>query len=127
MASVGGKTWAKLGAETQAKHVQSLAKTALMVGPHARGLLDLKVTDADISDLQPPVLFFNGTESAPFEAIIAKRIRALRPDVGAITVEGAGHNVHRDRPDIVNPATLSFLGSATRIRSSCPPDGVQNS
>lgn len=126
MASVGGETWTKLDAETQAKRVQTLAKSAPMVGPHARGLLDLKVTEADISDLRPPVLFFNGTESAAFEGIIAKRFRALRPDVRAITVEGAGHNVHRDRPDIVNPAALSFLALA-RNGSSCAPDIVRNS
>src|SRR3954467_11168468 len=82
-------------------------------GPHARGLLDLKVTEADVSDLRPPVLFFNGTESAAFEGIIAKRFRALRPDMGAITIEGAGHNVHRDRPSIVNPATLPLLALAS--------------
>ena len=114
MASVGGETWIKLDAKKQAKRVQSLATSAPMVGPHARGLLNLKVTDADISDLRPPVLFFNGTESAPFEGIIAKRFRTLRPTTRAITVEGAGHNVHRDRPDIVNPAALSFLGPARR-------------
>jgi pimeloyl-ACP methyl ester carboxylesterase len=112
MASVGGETWANLDAETQAKRVQSLAKSAPMVGPHVRGLLDLKITEADISDLRPPVLFFNGTESAPFEGIIAKRFRALQPNARAITVEGAGHNVHRDRPDIVNPAALSFLAAS---------------
>jgi hypothetical protein len=52
MASVGGET-IKLDAKTQAKRVQSLATSAPMVGPHARGLLNLKVTDADISDLHP--------------------------------------------------------------------------
>jgi pimeloyl-ACP methyl ester carboxylesterase len=120
MASVGGEAWSKLDAETQAKRVQSLAKSAPMVGPHARGLLDLKVTDADIAAFRTPVLFFNGTKSAHFEGIIANRFRALRPDIESITIEGAGHNVHRDRPDIVNPAALSFLESASHaVQKSC--------
>lgn len=126
MASVGGESWSKLDEETQAKRVKSLAKSAPMVGPHARGLLDLKVTETDIVAFQPPVLIFNGTESAHFEGMIAQRFRALRPDVAAITVEGAGHNVHRDRPDIVNSATLSFLGSA-RNPGSYLPGEVQKS
>lgn len=111
MASVGGEAWSKLDAETQAKRVRALAFSAPMVGPHARGLLDLVVTEADIRGLRPPVLLFHGTDSAPFEGLIANRFRALRPDLRVITVERAGHNVHRDRPDIVNPAVLSFLAT----------------
>jgi len=109
MASVGGETWARLDAETQAKRVQALAASAPMVGPHARGLLDHRATEADICDFRGPILLFNGTNSAPFETAIAGRLRSLRPDFESITVEGAGHNVHRDRPDIVNTATLAFL------------------
>jgi pimeloyl-ACP methyl ester carboxylesterase len=54
--------------------------------------------------------------------MIAERFRVLRPDARAITVDGAGHNVHRDRPDIVNPEVLSFLGSARDGTSDHPPD-----
>ena len=112
MASVGGESWTRLDAATQASRVRALASSAMMVGPHARGLLDLQVTEAHVRGLRPPVLLFNGTDSAPFEGIMASRFRALRPDIQAITVERAGHNVHRDRPDIVNPAVLSFLAPA---------------
>jgi esterase len=109
MASVGGEAWTALDAATQASRVRALASSAPMVGPHARGLLDLQVTEADVRGLRPPVLLFNGADSAPFEGIMASRFRGLRPDIHAMTVERAGHNVHRDRPDIVNPAVLSFL------------------
>jgi pimeloyl-ACP methyl ester carboxylesterase len=111
LASVGGEAWTKLDAETQAKRLRPLAISSPMVGPHARGLLDLKLTEADVRNLCRPALLFHGTESAPFEGIIANRFRALRPDFQVITVDGAGHNVHRDRPDIVNPVTLSFLAT----------------
>ena len=73
------------------------------------GLLDLVLTDADVHGLRPPALLIYGAESAPFEGLIGNRLHALRPDLRFITVDGAGHNVHRDRPDIVNPVTLSFL------------------
>jgi len=59
-------------------------------------------------------LLFNGTESAPFEGMIAEKFRILRPDAMSITIDGAGHNVHRDRPDIVNSAVLEFLGAVSR-------------
>jgi pimeloyl-ACP methyl ester carboxylesterase len=114
MISGGGEAWTKLDAETQTKRVQSLAASAPMVGPHAHGLLNIELTEADVVNLRPWVLFFNGTESAPFEGMIAERFRALRPDAQVITVQGAAHNVHRDRPDIVNPSVLSFLASAVR-------------
>ena len=57
MASVGGEAWTGLDAETQAKRIRSLAASAPMVGPHARGLLNLRVSEMDIVDLQPQILF----------------------------------------------------------------------
>lgn len=109
LASVGGEAWTSLDAETQAKRLQALAASAPMVGPHARGLLELAVTEEDIRSLRPPALFFHGTNSPAFESVIANRIRTLRPDLRVITVAGASHNVHRDRPDIVNAEVLAFL------------------
>ena len=61
--------------------------------------------------LRPPVLLFYGTVSAPFEGIIGNRLKELRPDLQITMVERASHNVHRDRPDIVNSAILAFLAS----------------
>ena len=46
-----------------------------------------------------------------FEAIIADRFRALRPDLRVLSIENAAHNVHRDRADIVNAEVLAFLAS----------------
>lgn len=67
------------------------------------------MTEEDVRNLRPPVLLYHGSDSAPFESIIANKFRTLRPDLPVISVEGAGHNVRRDRPDIVNPTLLSFL------------------
>jgi pimeloyl-ACP methyl ester carboxylesterase len=122
--SVGGDAWTKLDAETQTKRLRALAVSAPMVGPHATGLLDLMVTEEDVRNLRPPVLFFHGSGSAPFERIIANRFRTLRPDLPVISVEGAGHNVHRDRPDIVNPILLSFLaGEGTEFSAHSTRNG----
>jgi hypothetical protein len=63
-----------------------------MVGPHARGLLELAVADEDVRSLRPPTMLFHGTNSPAFESVIANRIRALRPDLRVITAEGAAHN-----------------------------------
>ena len=63
--------------------------------------------------MSPPcvhlTLLLYGENSFWFEGIIADRIRALRPDLRALTIENAAHNVHRDRADIVNTAVLDFL------------------
>jgi pimeloyl-ACP methyl ester carboxylesterase len=109
LASVGGKAWTSLDAEVQAKRLRALAASAPMVGPHARGLLELAVTEEDVRSLRPPTVLFHGTKSPAFESVIANRIRLLRPDLRVIIAEGAGHNVHRDRPDIINAEVLAFL------------------
>jgi 2-succinyl-6-hydroxy-2,4-cyclohexadiene-1-carboxylate synthase len=109
IAFAGGEAWRRLDAEQQATRVHAMAACAPLVGPHVRGLLDLAVTETDVSALRPPALFMYGADSFPFEGSIANRFRALRPDLRVMTVEKAGHNVHRDRPDIVNTAALAFL------------------
>jgi pimeloyl-ACP methyl ester carboxylesterase len=109
IAFLAGEAWSRLDEATQAKRLQALATIAPMVGPHLRGLGQLVVTDTDVTNLRPPTLLFRGEDSFPFEAVIACRIRALRPDLRIVTVEKSGHNVHRDRPDIVNPVALAFL------------------
>ena len=59
----------------------------------------------------PPTLLIYGAESVYFEAPIAARLRELRPDLPQLHVEGAGHNVHADRDDVVGPAVAEFLRS----------------
>jgi pimeloyl-ACP methyl ester carboxylesterase len=109
-----GPAWERLDAETQARRLQALASCAPLVGPHLSALFDLIVTEQDVRELCAPTLLFYGAESIPFEARIADRFRALRPDLSVVTVEKAGHNVHRDRADIVNAAVLSFLAPQER-------------
>jgi 3-oxoadipate enol-lactonase len=109
IAFLAGDAWSRLDEPTQAKRLQALASIAPMVGPHLRGLGQLAVADADVTNLRPPTLLFRGVDSFAFEAIIASRIHALRPDLRIVTVEKSGHNVHRDRADIVNPVSLAFL------------------
>ena len=109
-----GSAWERLDAETQARRLQALASCAPLVGPHLSALFDLIVTEQDVRELCAPTLLFYGAKSIPFEARIADRFRALRPDLSVVTVEKAGHNVHRDRADIVNAAVLSFLAPQER-------------
>ena len=105
----GGEAWNRLDAETQAKRLKALSASAPMGGPHMRGLCELVVTETDIRELRPPSLLLYGAQSFAFEAIIADRFRALRPDLPIVTAEKAAHNVHRDRPDIVSAEVRSFL------------------
>jgi pimeloyl-ACP methyl ester carboxylesterase len=86
-----------------------MAPLAPITGPHAGGLLAFPVTDDDVRSLRPRTLLLYGTNSFDFEPAIAPRFRELRPDLQLMTIDGAGHNLHRERPDIVNAAVTDFL------------------
>ncbi len=107
--SLGGTSWAQLDDETQAERLNALAGSAPFVGPHLLSLNSLTVTENDAISLCPPALLIYGVNSFWFERIIADRFRSLRPDLRVITVENGAHNIHRDRPDIVNEEALAFL------------------
>ena len=53
----------------------------------------------------------HSTASYDFEPAIMARLRELRPDLEYVGAENAGHNVHRDKPEVVNAAINRFLGS----------------
>ncbi|MSP02751.1 MAG: alpha/beta hydrolase [Acetobacteraceae bacterium] len=109
MATIGGDAWNNLDPEKKETRLTAFASCAPMVGPHIQGLLDLQVSEADVTGFRPETLLVYGAASFPFEASIGERFVALRPESRIVTVEGAGHNVHRDRADILNPMVLSFL------------------
>jgi pimeloyl-ACP methyl ester carboxylesterase len=109
IAWLGGQAWTRLDETMQEARLQALAPLAPITIPHCRGLIHFPVTDDDVRSLGPRTLLLYGTNSYDFEPAIAQRFRELRPDLPLVIVEGAGHNLHRERPDIVNAAILDFL------------------
>ena len=105
----GGEAWRKLDEQTKGSRLQALAPLAQLVVPHGQGLLALPVSEDDVRSLRVPTLLVYGTSSFNPHPAIRDRWRQLRPDIQMIVAEGAGHNVHRDKPDVVNSAILSFL------------------
>ncbi|MFP6696990.1 MAG: alpha/beta hydrolase [Alphaproteobacteria bacterium] len=105
----GGNRWHALDEATKAKRLDAMAPMAPLMIPHWRILMSFKATPEDLKGLQPPTLLFYGTKSLKWEQHIAAAWRDARPDLPLITLEGAGHNVHHDCADIVNPAILDFL------------------
>jgi len=105
----GGDAWARLDEETKSARLDALGRLAHILVPHWQALLNLAVTPEDIRLLQPPTLLLYGSASYEFESVIAAFWRRVRPDLKFIEVEGAGHNLYRERPDIVNPALVDFL------------------
>ena len=76
----------------------------------------MAVEPADLADFHASTLLIYaevGAEIFDFEPLIAECWRRERPDLELITVAGAGHNVHRDQPDVVNAAILRFLGDGS--------------
>jgi pimeloyl-ACP methyl ester carboxylesterase len=110
---VGGAAWNRLTEDARLRIVDSLAPLAGLAAPHVRALLGLRVSAEDVASLAAPTLLVYGTESIFFEAPISARFRELRPDIRQLHVEGAGHNVHAARPDVVGPAVVEFLPPGT--------------
>jgi pimeloyl-ACP methyl ester carboxylesterase len=108
----GGDAWRRLDEETKQSRLQALGGVAQITVPHVRALLNLKVTDADVRTLSSPTLLIYGTTSYHFEPAIQRRLCDLRPDFQILIVEGAGHNAHREKPDVVNSAIERFLAAS---------------
>jgi pimeloyl-ACP methyl ester carboxylesterase len=112
LAVIGGAAWDALAPARQAKRLEIHASRAGFAAPNFRALLALPAREADVTGLRPPTLLIYGADSFSFEPFIAARFRALRPDIPIVTLERAGHNPHRDRPDAVNPLLLRFLADS---------------
>jgi pimeloyl-ACP methyl ester carboxylesterase len=108
--STGGSAWAALPEAVRRKVVDRRRPLAHLVGPHVRALLGYDVSAEDIVGLATPMFLVYGTTTMWFERPIADRLRELRPDVGQLHVEGAGHASHAERPEVVGPAIAAFLG-----------------
>ena len=89
--------------------MERLSPLAPFVAPHWNIILNFAVTTADLKALEPPTQIFYGSHSFYFEPFIAAVWREIRSDLPLIMVEGAGHDVHHDRPDVVNSKILKFL------------------
>jgi len=105
---IGGTAW-HASDTNHARVFEQLSPLAEVTGPHAAALAGLDVTEADVRGLVPPALLFYGRESAYFELTLAAVLARLRPDLEQIHVEGAGHNSHLERPDVVGPPAAAFL------------------
>lgn len=105
----GGEAWRKLDEFAKAGRIGALAPLAPLVVPHGRALMNFKPSLDDARGLTTPTLLIYGTASFDPHPAICRRWRELRPDLQIIIADGAGHNVHRDRPDLVNTASEEFL------------------
>jgi len=111
---MGGHSWHALDKPTKIKQLERLAPLAPFVIPHWRILMNFAACPVDLETLKPPTMLFYGTKSFDFEPAIAEAWKRIRPDLPLITVDGAGHNVHYDCPDIVSSAIINFLDEANQ-------------
>ena len=109
LSMVAGPAWNQLSEAAQATRLRGLSGCAPFVGPHNRGLLDLTIRDADVTNLRPPTLLVYGANSFPFESVIAGRFRSLRPDLPLHTIARGGHNIHREQAAAFNALAVPFL------------------
>lgn len=114
LAAVGGKAWEALDEDRIEAMIAPLAGVSPTMAPHWKALMAIQVEPADLASIQSPTLLIyaeTATEFFAFEPMIADCWRRERPDLELITVAEAGHNVHRDQPDIVNGAIVRFIGT----------------
>ena len=109
---LGGEAWDRLGVEKQATRLAAMAGVAHLVVPHFQSLADFDARPEDAARMGLPTLLIYGGASYAMEAVLAARLKELRPDWPQIVVAGAGHNCFRDKPDLVNAAIASFLADS---------------
>ncbi|MDO5534719.1 MAG: alpha/beta hydrolase [Propionibacteriaceae bacterium] len=68
-----------------------------------------------LGEIHQPTLIVHGTHDSGVPVARAREAAAALPDATLLVVDGAGHWVQRDRPDIVEPVVLDFL-SGDQIR-----------
>ncbi|CAG1006678.1 Carboxylesterase YbfK [Burkholderiales bacterium] len=69
-------------------------------------------TPAQIASLSVPILAITGSDSPARYRLILDAMRRLNPGVSPlVTIDGAGHAMHRDRPADFNAAVTAFLAA----------------
>lgn len=86
------------------------AKYALLVG--ARQLLPRDLDDfaGRYAGLDIPTLVIWGREDAMIPLAIGERLQAELPDARLVVLEGVGHAAQEERPELILPVLLRFLG-----------------
>lgn len=109
LAITGGDDWTNLAERHRDRTLDALSPVAEAAGPHVGALLDLDIDGGAVAALDIPMLLIYGGASMWFEPHIAAGFARCRPDAEQIIVEGATHNSHVERPDVVGPRIADFL------------------
>lgn len=64
---------------------------------------------ADLAALPMPVMLLSGAQTAPVHDAIFKAVAVAMPQAQAVKVEGAGHSVSQQAPEVFNRLVLDFL------------------
>lgn len=76
----------------------------------------------ELGRLTMPVLLLAGRQTQPVHRAIFENVCAAMPQAGHTWVDGAGHGVTREQPDIFNRLALDFLGIAPAKPHALPAD-----
>jgi len=83
------------------------AMRALMISADPFPLL----TPEQLQAISSPTLLVVGERTRPIHAAVFRNVCAAMPQAHIVQVYGAGHGVHRDKPDEFNAIALQFLNS----------------
>lgn len=67
---------------------------------------------AELPAITAPTLVIGGGSTSPVPQQLLAKLAGLVPDATLVTIEGAGHAVHRNRPAEFLAAVWSFLSSS---------------
>lgn len=103
---IGGKRMGELPASVMQRRMQNIeAARSLALSDDEFPLLD----PAKLAALSMPVLLVSGKNTAPVHGEIFKAVQEVISGARVRIVEGAGHSVSQQKPDVFNAEVLAFL------------------
>lgn len=95
---------------------QSLYEAAVR-GPERRQPLSGKASWAKIADFNIPTFLMTGDADLYAPPALFRKLAIRFPDQQSLVVPEAGHSAYWERPDIFNPAVISFINQHTRRKN----------
>lgn len=94
---------------------------------NARAARSLSLSDDEFPLLPPdalatlpmPVLLISGADTAPVHATIFRAVSAAMPAARTRIVEGSGHSVSQQQPEVFNAEVLAFLAETLAADQPC--------
>jgi pimeloyl-ACP methyl ester carboxylesterase len=101
--------WDSLSESAKAETMRNVHEWEVML---TTGVLFPDVNVDAIRTLKPPTLLMSGAQSYPFLALVDEALLQLLPSPRRLVVDGAGHQMWLQKPDLCRKAVFDLIASA---------------